>query len=118
ERQHRPGGIERHPAHLIELVIVSIEVASDGVHEEVVDGLVDARAGLDEGVFDRVERPADSDLQARLLLDLADRGLLAALAGLRRALGQRPRPAIALAPAAADDEEWLAGLVPDDDPAC
>ena len=24
---------------------------------------------------------------------------------------------VALAPAAADDEEWLAGLVPDDDPA-
>jgi len=79
--------------------------------------LWDPGAGLDEGVLDGIERSADADLEARFLLDLTERGLLATLAGDRRALGQRPGPSVALATAAADDEVRLPGLVPDDDPA-
>ena len=68
-------------------------------------------------VLDRVERAGDADLQPGLLLDLADGRLLAALAGVGRALGERPGPPVALAPAAADDEPRLARFVSNDDPA-
>ena len=68
-------------------------------------------------VLDRVERAGDPDLQPGLLLDLAEGRLLAALAGVGRALGQRPGPPVALAPAAPDDEPRLARLVANDDPA-
>ena len=61
--------------------------------------------------------PVMLDLEAGLLLDLAEGGLLARLAGMGRALGQRPGPAVALTPAAADDEPGLALLVANDDPA-
>ena len=104
EGQHRGRGVEPDPADLVELVVVTGQVAADRVHQEVVDGLVDARAGLDEGVLDRIERSADPDLEPGLLLDLAQGGLLATLTGDRRPLGQRPGPAVALAATAPDDE--------------
>ena len=104
EGQHRRRGVEPDPADLVELVVVTGQVAADRVHQEVVDGLVDARAGLDEGVLDRIERSADPDLEPGLLLDLAQGGLLATLTGDRRPLGQRPGPAVALAATAPDDE--------------
>src|SRR5215210_9576721 len=103
--------VERHPADLLELVVVPREVAADGLHEEVMDRLVDPRPVLDEGVPDRLELTHDPDLQTALLGDLADGGLLAALAGLRRSLGQRPGDRIALAAAHADDQMRDPGLV-------
>ena len=78
---------------------------------------MDARPGLDEPVFDRVERTGDADLEPRLLLDLADGGLLATLAGVGRSLGKCPGPAVSLAAATADDQPGLARLVSNDDPA-
>ena len=63
------------------------------------------------------ERAGDPDLEAGLLAHLAEGGLLARLAGIGRALGQRPGPAVALTPAAAHDEPGLALLVANDDPA-
>ena len=117
EGQHRGRGVEPDPADLVELVVVTGEVAADRIHQEVVDRLVDARPGLDERVLDRIEGSADPDLEPGLLLDLAEGGLLAALTGDRRALGQGPGPAVALSTAAADDEPRCARLVADDDAA-
>src|SRR5688500_5490158 len=117
ERQHRRGLPEVDPAHLVELVVMALEVAADGFHHEVVHRLVDARAGLDEPVFDVLEGPRDADLQAGLLADLTQGGLLGALTALGRALGERPRPTIALTLATADDELRSPGLIPDDDAA-
>ena len=102
EGQDRRGLPEVDPAHLVELVVMPVEVAAHGFHHEVVDGLVDPRAGLDEPVFDVVERPSDADLQAGLLADLAQGRLLGGLTALGRALGQGPGPAVAFAPATAD----------------
>ena len=52
-RSARSGAsVEVDPADLVELVVVACEVAADGFHHEVVDGLVDPRAGLDERVLD------------------------------------------------------------------
>ena len=59
------ASVEVDPAHLVELVVVAREVAADRFHHVVVDGLVDPRAGLDEGVFDRIDRPGDADRRAR-----------------------------------------------------
>ena len=101
----------------LELVVVVGQVAAGRLHQEVVDGLVDARPGLDEEVLDRVERAGDPDLQAGLLGHLAEGGLLGRLAALGRALREGPGPAVALATATADDELRLSGLVTDDDPA-
>ena len=100
--------VEPDPADLLELVVVPGQVAADRLHQEVVDGLVDARAGLDEPVLDRVERPGDPDLEPGLLA--RPRGgpsprVVSPAFG--RALGQRPGPAVALATAAADDEPRL-----------
>ena len=61
----------------------SAQVAADRLHQEVVDGLVDARAGLDEPVLDRVQRAGDPDLEPGLLGDLAQGRLLGRLAGVR-----------------------------------
>jgi hypothetical protein len=48
------------------------EIAADGFHEEIVDGLVDAGAALDERVLDVRQRSRDADLQAGLLGHLAE----------------------------------------------
>ena len=79
----RGGLVERDPADLVELVVVAAKVAAGRLHQEVVDGLVDPGAALDEPVLDRVEDVGDPDLETGLLGDLAERGLLAGLAGVR-----------------------------------
>ena len=56
EGQQRRRLVEGDPAHLVELVVVAGEVAADRLHQEVVDGLVDPGAPLDEPVLDRIER--------------------------------------------------------------
>ena len=89
------GGVgEREPADLVELVVVVGQVAPDRLHQEVVDGLVDPRAALDERVVDRVERLRDPDREAGLLADLAEGRLLDRLAGLGRALRAGSRSAV------------------------
>ena len=55
------------PADLVELVVVALEVPADRLHEQVVDGLVDPGAALDERVLDDVEGRDDADLEAGLL---------------------------------------------------
>ena len=76
ECQEASGVVESDPADALELVIVTVQVTADRLHEKVVDGLVDARAALDEGVLDGRQRRDDPDPEARLLLDLADGRLL------------------------------------------
>ena len=78
------------PADLLELVVVAGQVAADGLHEEVVDRLVDPRPVLHERVLDLVERPDDVHREAGLLGHLAESRLLGGLADVRRPLGQGP----------------------------
>src|SRR6476646_3939045 len=104
ERQQVLVLVEPDPADALELVVVAAQVAAGRVHQEVVDGLVDPGPALDEPVLDRVERPADPELETGLLADLAEGRLLAGLAGAGRSLGQRPGHDVAVAPAGADDE--------------
>ena len=91
------------------------QISTGGFHQEVVHGLVDAGAALDEPVLDRLQRCGDPDLEARLLGHLAQGRLLGGLAGVRRALRQRPGQSVGLAPAAAHHEMRKAVLIPDDD---
>src|SRR5262245_33840 len=72
EREQALGFLEPDPADRFELVIVAAQVAPGGVHQEVVDGLVDAGPALDEPVLDRVERALDPDVEAGLLADFAE----------------------------------------------
>ena len=90
EGQQDGGLLERHPADPFELVVVEREIATDRLHQEVVDGLVDPDPVLDEHVGNRGQRFDDPDLQAGLLLDLAERRLLDGLAGIGSALGKGP----------------------------
>ena len=77
EGEQRRGLVEPDPADLVELVVVAPQVAAGRDHQEVVDGLVDAGPALDEGVVDPVERADDAHVQAGLLANLAQGGLLA-----------------------------------------
>jgi hypothetical protein len=117
EGQHRGGLAEPDPADLVELVVMTGQVAADRLHQEVVDRLVDSRAGLDEPVLDRIEDTGDADGQAGLFGDFAEGRLLAGLADVRRPLRKGPGATIALPPAAADDEPRPLRVVADDDPA-
>ena len=109
--------VEVDPADGLELPVMPCEVTAGGHHEEVVHGLVDPRARLDEGVVDRLEPADDLDLQPRLLADLADRRRLGGLARVRGALGQRPGHGIAIPPTAARHELEPVPVRPDDDAA-
>ena len=93
---------------VLELVVVVVEAAADRLHQEEVDGLVDALAVLGEEVVDRSDRREDAHLEARLLDDLAERGLLDRLGAVRRPLGQRPAYAVAVAPAHAQAQLGIA----------
>ena len=73
--------------------------------------------GLDEPVLDRVERAGDPDLSPVSSATSRSAVCSVRLAALRRALGEGPGPAVALATAAADDEPRLPGFVADDDAA-
>ena len=90
EGQRRGGVGEPDPANLLELVVVSGEVATGGFHHEIVDGLVDARPRLDEEVFDRIEGARDADLQTGLLGDLPKRLHLLCDVASGVPLGERP----------------------------
>ena len=57
----------------LELVVVVRQVAARRLHEEVVDGLVDAAAAAHEPVVDVADRSHDADLEAGLLGHLAER---------------------------------------------
>src|SRR5690348_13262307 len=105
------------PADLIELMIMSFQRPTDRLHQEIVDGLVDPRPRLHERVVDPIERSGDPHLEPGLLADLTQRRLFGRLVTLRGAFGERPGPAVALTPAAADDELGSPGLVPNDDAA-
>jgi hypothetical protein len=94
-----------------------IEVAAGRLHQEVVDGLVNPRATLDERVVDRIEGPGDADLETGLLGDLAQGGLLAGFPGVGRSLGKGPGHDVAISPARPDDEVRDITLEPNDDPA-
>ena len=76
ERQDRARLIEPDPADLVELVVVVRQVAADRLHQEVVDGLVDAPSGLGEVVFDRIERAGDAAYEPGLLGHFAQGRLL------------------------------------------
>src|SRR6185503_9454998 len=117
ERQERRCLVEGDPADLVELVVVAGEVAPDRLHQEVVDGLVDPGAALDEPVLDRVEDVRDPDLETGLLGDLAEGGLLAGLTGVGRALRERPRQDVAIAPTRTNDERRNAVVEANDDAA-
>src|SRR5262245_13390120 len=117
ERQEVLGLVERDPPDRLELVVVPAQVAAGGIHQEVVDGLVDPGPALDEPVLDRVEGLVDPDVEPGLLADLAEGRLLAGLARVRRALGQGPGHDVAVTPAAANDELRRVPLVPNDDSA-
>ena len=109
--------VDRDPADLVELVVVLVQAAADGLHQEEVDGLVDARAALGEEVLDGADRCVDADLQPGLLGNLAQGRLLDALGVIRRSLGKRPARAVPLAaaPAKADLESGV--RFANDDPA-
>ena len=57
-------------------MVVTGQVAAGGLHQEIVDGLVDPGAVLDEVVLDGRQRRHDADLEPGLLAHLADRRLL------------------------------------------
>src|SRR5262245_37166835 len=80
------------PASLRHLVVVPGEVAAGRQHEVVVHELVvpGLLRGPHEPVVDRIERREDAGVQTGLLADLAQRGLLQALALLLLALGEGP----------------------------
>ena len=111
-----PAGLGQvEPAHLVELVVVTGEVAAGRLHQEVEDRLVDARAALDERVADRVERLDDPDLEARSpRRPRAGRSARAVSPGKGVPFG-RVQVWISLAPPG--DELRDAGLEPDDDAA-
>ncbi len=82
-----------------------------------MDRLVEPRPRLDEPVLDGVERACDADLEAGLLGDLAQGCLLARLACGRSALGECPRPGVAIAASTSHHEPRAFGVESDDDAA-
>src|SRR5439155_13167467 len=77
ERQQAGSLIEADPADPIELVIMALQIAADWLHEEIVDGLVDSRAALDEPVLDGLQNVGDPHFETGLLRHLAECRLLA-----------------------------------------
>src|SRR6202012_3215885 len=75
------------PAQLVDLVVGREAVVRGHVHQPVADDLVPALA---VGVAGGRELAAERAAQAGLLVDLAHRALLPALARVELALGQRP----------------------------
>ena len=111
------GILDGDPADLVELVVVERQVATHGLHQVVVDGLVDARALLDEEVLDGPDGRQDADLEPGLLLDLAQGGLLHGLVAVGRSLGQRPGDAVALPAPAAEHQLGARSALAQDHPA-
>jgi hypothetical protein len=63
---------EVEPAHLLELVVVTGDIAAEGLHEVVAHGLVDAPVLTREAIVDVTDLPDDAHLEAGLLVDLAE----------------------------------------------
>src|SRR6187200_2763866 len=65
-----PGLASSDPADLVELVVMETHVATDRLHQVVVDRLVDACPRLHEVVLDGADGRHDADLETGLLLHL------------------------------------------------
>src|SRR6185312_4098334 len=74
------------------LVVMLAEIAAHGNHQKVMHRLMEAQSllGACEPVFDRTQPAFDRGVEAGFLAHLAPRRLLDRLAGLWRALRQRP----------------------------
>src|SRR3954471_3258787 len=103
--------LERHPLRRLDLVVVVGGVPGDVVAEVEPDGLEHAHPPAPVPVLDLSELLDHPRDHPGLLAHLAQGGRLAALAGIRAALGQRPHPG----PSGGGDDEDLA--VADDAPA-
>src|SRR5215212_2536959 len=103
--------LERHPLRLLDLLVVVGGVPGDVVAQVEPNGLENAHAPAAVAVLDLPELLDHPRDHPGLLPHLAQGGRLAALAGVRAALGQRPHPR----PSGGGDDEHLA--VADDDPA-
>src|SRR3954470_9830330 len=103
--------LERHPLRRLDLVVVVGGVPRDVDAEVEPDGLEHAHAPASVAVLDLPELLDHARDHSGLLPHLAQGGRLAALAGVRAALGQGPDPR----PPGGGDDEHLA--VADDDPA-
>ena len=89
-------------ADVLELMVVEFKRTAGDLHQEEMDGLVDALAVLGEEVVDRSDRGQDAHLKPCLLPDLAQRRLLHRLCTVRCPLGQHPGDAASLAAAHTD----------------
>ena len=89
--QPRRQLLQRHPGHLADFDVLVGELAAEKAHQIVVHRLVHATALGDEPVVDAAERGQHTALDAGLLGDLPDRGLLGGFTELDVALGQRPQ---------------------------
>src|SRR5262249_10660399 len=107
--------VQVEPLDQVVLVVVLRHVPADRLHQVEVNHLVESRVPRDEVVLYRADRRDQARLQAGLLGDLAQRGLLERLARVGGALRQAPGPG----GAAADQDALLAGLraLPVDDAA-
>jgi hypothetical protein len=88
ERQRLLDGC---PAHLVELLVVKVQRATDRPHQEEVDRLVKPGRAADEEVADRPEIRLDLRLDPGLLARLAQRGLLDGFARIGRPLREGPQ---------------------------
>jgi poly(A) polymerase len=88
--QTTPNIGQRNPGNLLHLRIGIGELTARGLHEVVVDGLVDAAILRDEPEVDDAQGSDDPTDDAGLLFDLTQRGILCRLTSLEMALGQRP----------------------------
>src|SRR5439155_18428299 len=90
EGEHAARFVLPDPAHLVVLVIMLGGVAAGRLHQEEVDELVHPLARRGEPVISRADVAEDADLESRLLLDLAERGVLDLLAVVGSALRKDP----------------------------
>src|SRR4051794_22747794 len=103
--QLAPSALERHPLGLLDLVVMVGGVTGDVVAEVEADGLEDPHAPPPVLVIHLAEVAHHARDDPGLLPHLAQGGRLAALAGMRSALGERPHPR---APGRRDDEHVAA----------
>src|SRR4029077_19474372 len=80
EREEATRLVRRDPANLVVFVIVRRRVAAGRLHEEEVHELVHALARRCEPVIGRADIAKDADLEAGLLLHLAEGRVLDLLA--------------------------------------
>src|SRR5947208_6213372 len=112
------GLLEREPADVLHLVVVSRHVASGGAHEEETDRLAHTHALPDVEVGDLSEVILDLRLQPGLLTDLAQRRVAGILAPFDEPLGQAPGQVALAGPAGGGGQLGAAALVAVDDASC